>query len=222
MPEHAPPHSPHQGPALVLQNRVTSRSVLNYIDANYQQSSHSLADTQCTTDSSKHNWRLGSSHNLNMDAAILSRPHLPRTSPCYYLQAGDPHNPNANTDTSNDSTSPPLIDDDDEQRTDTLRGANWRVHAHASGRAGSYYDYSTHAQHLRDRLFFQAQLLPPDVALQGATTQALQDYAALELENKLLERVVGEKEEAVQELRALVREREEGVARLVGGSGRQE
>lgn len=224
---HVPRHLEQHGPGLELRNRVTSRSVLHYVDANYQHSSHSLVDTQYTTDDSKHNWRLGSSYNLNMDAVINSR-CLPRTSRCYYLQAGN-LDPKPNDDTTNTGrVSHPVLDKDDSDISEyalpsppspsqTAARPDWRAHAYASGRAGSYYDYSVHPEHLRDRLFYQAQLLPPDVALQGATTQALQDYAALEIENKVLERVVGEKEARVTELSVAVRLREGTLAMLMGG-----
>lgn len=165
-------------------------SALQYVQANFQQSSHSLADTQFTDDAQQFLSSDSSRDNLGMDAEIRSWP-LPHDDSFYYTEAGNP-NGRLNEEQIPIEASP--------RHTDVAR-PNWRRAAVGNGMAGSFYDYSTRSEHLSDRLFFQAQIIAPSTALVAASQQAIQECHALVLENQALQKDVDFKEAKVARLR---------------------
>ncbi len=75
----------------------------------------------------------------------------------------------------------------------SLQRSVWRYEALRMNCAGAFYGQDLTEAHLRDRRFFQAQMLPPAAAPQGAQHQVLTEMRATFCERQALEKIVGEK-----------------------------
>ena len=184
-------------------------SLLHFVRTHYDGSSTSLADTQFSDDPEKFDWELPSSWKIAQGAAINSAPHLPRSQAHYYLSdlAGISQDPDRSSSPSAARELAELEGEAFSSAAETAR-PDWRAEARESGRAGSFFDYSLARDHLRDRLFYQCQVVTPDVAMLGAATAAIQEFEHSSREYGLLEDDVEEELSKAQAQEELVKAEE--------------
>lgn len=164
----------------------TPHPTFNHVRANYEPSSHSLADTQFTQDDPKYAW--STSNNCGADAPILSG-LVSHQESLYFLNAGRPVSVASDTPKipNAEALSPPSRPE-------------WRSHAQRSGRAGNCYTHTRDAEHLRDRLFWQSYLIDKDSALLAASHQAAQESRSIQLEIEATQQNVYHKESQLQDV----------------------
>ncbi|KPI41535.1 uncharacterized protein AB675_9069 [Cyphellophora attinorum] len=172
----------------VAHRPVRQPSSFQTLQARYQASSYSLADTQFTQDEKI----FGRDYGTTL---ILPRSRLiPRSKSLHYLKAGRIVSNDSQTTIVPHtlSLSPPH---------DATKRPDWRTYAWRFRRAGNFYTHTLDTDHLRDRLFFQPTLMSADTSLAAGVYQAHQEVRAMQLEIDVLQQAISSEEIHLEHLR---------------------